>query len=88
MESHTSKLLILVCSLTLVAQHGTPQATPNGVDVLTHRYDTWRTGANLSETVLTTRNVAGLHFGRVADRKWMPIFSPSRWSRPAWWSPE
>lgn len=45
------------------------QKTLKGVDVLTHRYDTWRTGANLSETVLTTKNVSGQHFGKLFDRE-------------------
>ena len=37
--------------------------------MLTHRYNSWRTGANLSESVLTTRNVAGQHFGKLFERE-------------------
>ena len=69
MTNRTLELLWLVCLLNAAVRIASAQPTPNGVDVLTHRYDTWRTGANLSETVLTTRNVAGLRFGKLFERE-------------------
>jgi hypothetical protein len=50
-------------------QIATSQLTPNGTDVLTHHYDSWRTGANLSESVLTTKNVASQRFGKLFERE-------------------
>ncbi len=38
------------------------------VDVLTNRYDLFRTGSNLRETVLTTRNVSARMFGKLFAR--------------------
>src|SRR4029077_6818242 len=35
------------------------------VDVLTHRYDNARTGANLAETQLNTSNVNAVQFGKL-----------------------
>ncbi len=69
MTTRTWKPTFVVCLLTAFAPTLRSQSTPAGVDVLTHRYDTWRTGANLSETVLTARNVAGQHFGKIFERE-------------------
>jgi len=69
MTNRTSKQMLAVCLVNAFAQIIRAQPTPVGVDVLTHRYDTWRSGANLSETVLTTRSVAGQHFGKVSERE-------------------
>ena len=47
---------------------GSEQGLASNVHVLTSRYDSARTGANLAEKVLTTTNVNGLSFGKVFTR--------------------
>jgi hypothetical protein len=42
-------------------------ATASTVDVVTHHYDGFRSGANLNETILTTSNVNSTTFGKVAE---------------------
>src|ERR1700728_2171232 len=69
MTNRTSKLMLVVCLLNVFAQIIRAQVAPAGVDVLTHRYDTWRTGANVSETVLNTKTVTGQHFGKISERE-------------------
>jgi hypothetical protein len=69
MTNRTSKLMLVVCLLNVFAQIIRAQVVPAGVDVLTHRYDTWRTGANVSETVLNTKTVTGQHFGKISERE-------------------
>lgn len=69
MTNRISRLTLLVCLLSLVASVLRAQPTPTGVDVLTQRYDNWRTGANTAETSLTTKNVAGQHFGKLFERE-------------------
>ncbi len=58
----SSALLGTMACLCLCAVHALGQVQPtrssNKVSVLTQRYDNARSGANLSETVLNTRNVA------------------------------
>ena len=39
------------------------------VDVLTNRYDNWRTGANTRETKLTVQNVNKKAFGKLFERE-------------------
>ena len=39
----------------------------SGVDVVTHHYDTLRSGANTHETILTTANVNSTTFGKVGE---------------------
>src|SRR3954447_11562710 len=56
---------IIVCSLFLAAGQ-TPAVR---IDVLTNRYDVSRTGANLQEKILNTRNVAAGQFGKVFERE-------------------
>lgn len=41
---------------------------PAVVDVLTSRYDISRSGANLRETALTTKNVCAMRFGKLFER--------------------
>jgi len=53
----------LLCSLILVR----PTVAQN-VDVLTHRYDNSRSGANLNETTLKKANVNSKTFGKLAFR--------------------
>lgn len=60
---------LLVCLSDGPLQIAAAQLTPNGVDVFTNRYDIGRTGANPSETVLTTKTVSGEHFGKVFERE-------------------
>ncbi len=45
----------------------TVTAAVAGVDVLTYHNDIARTGANLSETILTTTNVASATFGKIGN---------------------
>jgi hypothetical protein len=45
-----------------------PQAKPPLVDVLTNRYDNWRSGSNSRETLLTPKNVNGQRFGKLFER--------------------
>ena len=40
----------------------------SGVDVLTNRYDNWRSGANLKESKLTAQNVNAQSFGKLFER--------------------
>lgn len=47
---------------------GSEQGLVSNVRVLTSRYDSARTGANLAEKVLTTTNVNGQTFGKVFTR--------------------
>jgi hypothetical protein len=47
---------------------GSEQGLASNVHVLTSRYDSARTGANLAEKVLTTSNVNGTSFGKVFTR--------------------
>jgi hypothetical protein len=47
---------------------GSEQGLASNVHVLTSRYDSARTGANLAEKVLTTSNVNGTTFGKVFTR--------------------
>jgi hypothetical protein len=50
--------------LRITAQSPNPK-----IDVLTNRYDIARTGANLRETVLETRNVSAAQFGKIFERE-------------------
>lgn len=45
------------------------QSSNTKVDVLTNRYDIARTGANLKETLLHTRNVSAAQFGKIFERE-------------------
>ncbi|MFN7996759.1 MAG: hypothetical protein U0Q18_24310 [Bryobacteraceae bacterium] len=45
------------------------QPKPEGVDVLTQRYDVARTGANLRETCLNVKNISSANFGKVFERE-------------------
>jgi len=56
---------VSVCCLTVAMLAAVPRALHAQVDVLTNRYDGARTGANLSETTLTTANVNVDHFGKL-----------------------
>jgi len=47
------------------AQAGSPCTPQKSVDVLTHRYNNYRTGANLDETCLTPGNVNAKTFGKL-----------------------
>ncbi len=69
MTGPATKHTVALCLLGALAPFVLAQAPTNGVDVITNRYDTWRTGANLAETTLTTKNVAGVHFGKLAERQ-------------------
>jgi hypothetical protein len=69
MIGRAKKWALLVCFLAGLPKIATTQLTPAGTDVLTHRYDPSRTGANLSESVLTTKNVASQHFGKLFERE-------------------
>jgi hypothetical protein len=42
-------------------------ATGNGVDVVTHHYDNFRSGVNANETLLTTANVNSTTFGKLGE---------------------
>jgi len=59
-----------LCSLCipLIAQ-STQGNAETGVDVLTNRYDNWRSGANLKETKLTIQNVNAYNFGKLFERE-------------------
>src|SRR6266853_3365902 len=51
----------------------TPNPSPSSsgqTDVVTYHYDNARTGANLSETVLTPANVNATKFGKMASTPW------------------
>jgi hypothetical protein len=50
---------------SLSAESGTPAPA---IDVLTNRYDNFRSGANLRETQLTTQDVNGSTFGKLFER--------------------
>ncbi len=69
MSSRAKKATLLVCVCSALASTASPQVTPNGLDVLTHRYDSGRTGANLFESVLNTRSVASPRFGKLFERE-------------------
>ncbi len=63
------RVVFVVCLVFGMTAVGRGQSTSPGIDVLTHRYDTWRTGANLAETTLTVKKVAGQHFGKIFERE-------------------
>ena len=44
---------------------GCGQPVSAGVDVLMRQYDTWQSGANTNETILTTANVKASGFGKI-----------------------
>ena len=50
------------------AAEGSEQGLASNVHVLTSRFDSARTGANLKERVLTTSNVNGATFGKLFTR--------------------
>jgi len=64
---------ILLFSSLLSAAPGAAQ-----VDVLTHRYDSARSGANLNETQLKKSNVNNSKFGMLAFRSWTATSMRSR----------
>src|SRR5690242_13242438 len=54
------------CALLQIAL---PQSKQTSVDVLTHRYDIARTGANLRETILGVKNISSASFGKLFERE-------------------
>ena len=52
-------------STSIVPVNPTPTPSPGQTDVVTYHYDKARTGANLSETVLTPANVNATKFGKI-----------------------
>lgn len=68
----TKKLpgVCLVALLCVPLLSGANQgAVPAPVDVLTNRYDNWRSGANLKENGLTVQNVNSQTFGKIFERE-------------------
>lgn len=60
-------LLSLLCIPLLAGANENGQQP--GVDVLTNRYDNWRSGANLKESKLTVQNVNQQSFGKLFERE-------------------
>src|SRR6202049_5245461 len=52
-------------STSTVTVNPTPSPSPSQIDVITYHYDNARTGANLSEMVLTPANVNATRVGKV-----------------------
>ena len=52
-------------STSTVTVNPTPSPSPSQIDVITYHYDNARTGANLSEMVLTPANVNATKFGKI-----------------------
>src|SRR4030081_728440 len=52
-------------STSTVTVNPPPSPSPSQTDVVTYHYDNARTGANLSETVLTPANVNATKFGKI-----------------------
>lgn len=62
-------ILFAGCSSTSPSLNGTPPPPPgpSSIDVVTHHYDSQRSGQNLKETTLTTSNVNSATFGKVGE---------------------
>jgi outer membrane protein assembly factor BamB len=62
-----TSLAITIFAASLVRT--TAQTSASKVDVLTNRYDILRSGANLRETILETKNVCQTEFGKIFSRE-------------------
>ena len=61
-------LLVSFLPALLIIPALSQESKPAPVDVLTNRYDNWRSGSNLRETQLTVQNVNGNSFGKLFER--------------------
>jgi hypothetical protein len=62
-------LLALPAAIPMGVGRAGQESKPAPVDVLTNRYDNWRSGANLRETRLTVQNVNAENFGKLFERE-------------------
>ena len=61
-------LVVAVAALLPFLSASGPEAKAPLVDVLTNRYNNWRSGCNTGETLLTAKNVNGQQFGKLFER--------------------
>jgi hypothetical protein len=64
----SAAMVVAAAGFLLSSPPPTPAPKSPLVDVLTNRYDNWRSGDNSRETLLTPKNINGQQFGKLFER--------------------